>query len=242
MLLATRNSSAMSAATLPCADDGPANRRGLAAVVGRPGGPRCQQRHQSVHVAGGRRGQELLGDLCRPLGVDGTEPVASGVHVLAGAVRHLSHSCRGFADRFGDFVVVEAERLAQHEHRPLVGGERFEKNQHRHRNRFGENDIGGGIAVVEQQWLRKPRPDVVLATAHTLPQSIERLAGHQLRQIRLGVPHRREVHVRPPQIAVLQHIVGFGCRAEDFVGDREQQRPQMGEPLGMVLPAVVTFP
>ncbi len=202
----------MSAATLPGADDGPANRRGLAAVVGRPGRPRRQQRQQTVHVAGGGGGQELLGDLGRPLGVDGTEPVASCVHVFAGAVRHLTHRRRGFADRFGDFVVVESERLAQHEHGPLVGGERFEKDQHRHRNRFGENDIGGGIAVVEQQWLRKPRPDVVLATAHALTQGIERLAGHQLRQIRLGVPHGREVDVRPSQIAVLQHIVGFGCR------------------------------
>ncbi len=194
-------------------------------MVGRPGGPRRQQRHQPVHVAGGRGGQELLGDLLGPLGVDGPEPVAPGVHVFAGAVRHLTHRRRGFADRFGDLVVVEAEHLAQHEDRPLVRGERFEKNQHRHRNRFGENDIGGGIAVVEQQRLGKPRPDVVLATARTLPQRIERLAGHQLRQIRLGVPHRREVHVGPSQIAVLQHVVGFGCRAEDLVGDGEQQRP-----------------
>ncbi len=80
---------------------------------------------------------------CVRCGVDGPEPIAPGVHVLAGAVGHLTHRRRGFAHRSGDFVVVESEHLAQHEYRPLVGSERLEKNQHRHRNRFGENDVGG---------------------------------------------------------------------------------------------------
>ena len=166
-------------------------------------------------------------------GVDGLEPLAPRVHVLAGAVRHLAHRRHGFAHRAGDFVVVEAEHLAQHEHRPLVGGERLEQHEHRHRHRLGEHHIGRRVALVEQQRLGQPRADVVLATAGAGPQRVERLTGHQLRQIRLGVPHRREVHLGPPQIAVLQHVVGFGCRAEDFVDDREQQRPQMGEPLGV---------
>ena len=168
--------------------------------------------------------------------VDRPEPLTSRLHVLAGAVRHLTHRRSGFAYRPGDFVVVEAEHLAQNEHRPLVGCQRLQQHQHGHRNRFRENDVGGRIALVEQNRLRQPRPDVVLATTGPRPQRVERLARHQLREIGLGVAHRREVHIGPPQIAVLQHIVGFGCRTEDFVDDREQQRPQVGEPLGVFTP------
>src|SRR6202011_5044559 len=43
-----------------------------------------------------------------------------------------------------------------------------------------------------------------------------------------------QVDLRPPQIAVLQHVIGFGCRAEDFVDDREQQRTQVREPIGVL--------
>ncbi len=83
-------------------------------------------------VTGGRGGQELFGDLRRAIGVDGTEPIASCVHVFAGAMGHLAHGCDGLADGPGDLVVVETERLAQHEHRSFVGSERLEENQHRH--------------------------------------------------------------------------------------------------------------
>ena len=146
--------------------------------------------------------------------------------MLAGAVRDLAHRVGGFADRACDFVVVEAEHLAQNEHRPLVGTQRLEHHQHRHRHRLGEHDVSGGVALVEQQWLGQPRPDVVLATPGARPQRVERLPGHQLRQVRLGVAHRREVHLGPAQVAVLQHVVGFRCRTQYFVDDREQQRPQ----------------
>ena len=167
-------------------------------------------------------------------GVDGLEPLAPRLHMLAGAVRDLAHGCHGFAYRAGDFVVVEAEHFTQHEHRPLVRSERFEQHQHRHRHRLGEHDIGRGVALVEQQRLGQPRADVVLATAGARPQRVERLPGNQLRQIRLGVAHRREVDLGPPQIALLQHVVGFRCTAQDLVDDREQQRPQMREPLGVL--------
>ena len=65
-------------------------------------------------------------------GVDGLEPLAPRMHMLAGAVCDLAHCRHGFAYRAGDFVVVEAEHLAQDEHRPLVGRERLEQHQHRH--------------------------------------------------------------------------------------------------------------
>src|SRR5271155_3375469 len=47
--------------------------------------------------------------------------------------------------------------------------------------------------------------------------------------------HGRQVHFGPTQVAVLQDVVGFGCRAQDFVGDGEQQRPQQHEPFGVVV-------
>src|SRR6202044_600716 len=49
----------------------------------------------------------------------------------------------------------------------------------------------------------------------------------------LVVLHRRQAHFGPPQVAVLQDVIGFGCRAEDFVGDGEQQRPQQHEAFGV---------
>jgi len=87
--------------------------------------------------------------LCRPFGVDGPEPLASRLHMFAGTVRHLTHRRRGFADRAGDLVVIEAEHLAQDQHRALIRSERLQQNQHRHRNALGESDIGGGVAFVE---------------------------------------------------------------------------------------------
>ena len=79
-------------------------------------------------------------------GVDGPEPLAPCLDVFAGTVRHLTHRPHRFADRTGDLVVIETEHLAKDEDRPLVGGEGFEQDEHRHRNGFGENDIGGRIA------------------------------------------------------------------------------------------------
>ena len=71
--------------------------------------------------------------------------------VLAGTVCDLAHRGHGFAYRPGDFVIFETEHLAQHEHRPLVRAQRLEQHQHRHRHRFGEHDVGGRVALVEQQ-------------------------------------------------------------------------------------------
>ena len=102
-------------------------------------------------------------------GVDGLEPLAPRLHVLAGTVRDLAHRRRGFADRAGDFVVVETEHLAQHEHRPLVGAQRLEHHQHRHRHRLGEHDVGRRVALVEQQRFGQPRADVVLAPTGARP-------------------------------------------------------------------------
>ena len=212
----------------------PPRRAGLAAAVGGPDHIRCQHRDQPLHITGGCRGHELLGDLTGLRLVHRLEPLAPGVHVLARAVGDLADRRRGFADRRGDFVVVEAEHLAQHEHRALVGAQRLEHHQHRHRHRLGQHHVGRRVLLIEQQRLGQPRPDVFLATTGAGAQRVECLPGDQLREIRLRVADRRQVHLRPPQIAVLQHVVGFCCRAEDFVDDREQQRPQVGEPIGVL--------
>lgn len=152
----------------------------------------------------------------------------------AGAVGHLTGGRHRAVHRRRDLGVVEPEHLAQHEHRALVGAERFEDHHHRHRHRLGQQHIGGRVVVGEQQRLGQPRPHVVLAAAGPGAQCVERLAGDQLRQIGLGVAHRRQVHLGPPQVAVLQHIIGFGCRAEDLVGDGEQQRTQGQKSFGVL--------
>ena len=167
------------------------------------------------------------------LRVDRGEALASGLHVFAGPVRDLPHRGHRFADRGGDFVVIETEHLAQHEHRAFVGTQGLQQHQHRHRNRFGQNDIGRRILLVEQQRLGQPRSDVVLAAPGAGAQRVERLTGDQPGQIGLRVVHAGQVYLRPAQVAVLEHVIGFGCRAQDFVGDGEQQRPQQHEPFGV---------
>jgi hypothetical protein len=131
--------------------------------------------------------------------------------------------------------VAEAEHLAQHEHRSLVGAQRLQHDQHRHRHRLGQHHIGRGVLFVEQQRLGQPRADVVLATAGLGAQRVERLAGDQLGEVGLGVAHAGQVDLGPAQVAVLQDVVGFGARTKDLVGDREQQRPQQREPLRVLV-------
>ena len=82
------------------------------------------------------------------LRVDGLEPLAPRLHVFAGAVRHLTHRRRGFADGRGDLVVAEPEHLVQDEDRALVRAQRLQHHQHRHRNRFGQNHIGRGVPSI----------------------------------------------------------------------------------------------
>ncbi len=86
-----------------------------------------------------------------------------------------------------------------------------------------------------QQRFRQPGADVLLAPTGLRAQGVQRLPGDELGEVGLGVGHRGQVNLSPAQVALLQHVVGFGCAAEYLVGDREQQRPQGRESLGVLV-------
>jgi AcrR family transcriptional regulator len=87
------------------------------------------------------------------------------------------------------------------------------------------------LVGVGQQRLREPRPDVLLPPDAGRAQHVDRDPGHHGRQIRLGrggLGRGRRV----AQPGLLHRVLGLGHAAEDPVGDREQQRPQLLELLG----------
>lgn len=153
-------------------------------------------------------------------------------------MRHLAHRNLGFAYCRGDFGVVEAEHFAHHEHGTLVRGQGFQHHEHGHGDRFGQHHIGRGVPVVvvvgHPYRLGQPRPHILLATTAVGAQGIQGLAADNLCQIGFGVGHGVQLHLRPPQIALLQYIIGFRCGTEHFVCDGEQQRAQVGEQRGMI--------
>ncbi|EOD70613.1 hypothetical protein H480_00135 [Amycolatopsis vancoresmycina DSM 44592] len=137
-------------------------------------------------------------------------------------MRDLAHRGRALADGFGDLAVVQREHLAQHEHRPLGRPERLQHQQHRHRHAVGELDVLGDVGCGQQR-LGQPRPDVGLLAPAERSQPHQRLAGGDPDEVGTLVPHRGEVHVHPPQPRLLQDVFGVGGRAEQLVGDGEQQ-------------------
>ena len=90
--------------------------------MGRVSDPRAEAQAVAEHALTRVQAEPLSMDEAASFVAD---RAAGATCVFAGTVRHLTHRANGFADRARDFVVVEAEHLAQHEHRPLVGRERL---------------------------------------------------------------------------------------------------------------------
>ena len=121
-----------------------------------------------------------------------------------------------------DLAERHVERLAQHEHRALVGRQALEQHEHRQR------DL---LLVLDQlrrhvlhQRLRQPLADVGLAAHARGAQDVDRQPRRHRRQERLLVVERRAVvHA---QERLLDHVLGLGDRAEHAVGDLEGERAQ----------------
>ena len=130
-----------------------------------------------------------------------------------------------------DLVVAVAEHFAHEEHRALDLRERLE--QHEERQRQGIGHLGhlrrAGVRGSEQR-LRQPRPDVGLAFHARGPQFVDRKAGDDGCQERL---RRRDLlagaaRALEAQKSLLNEVLGVADAAEHPVGDREQQRSEVG--------------
>jgi hypothetical protein len=87
------------------------------------------------------------------------------------------------------------------------------------------------VGVVEQR-LGQPLAHVLLAPHARRAQHVDRHPRHDRRQV--GLERRRPLVARvEAQPGLLHRILGLGDAAEDAVGDREEQRPQQLEPLGL---------
>jgi hypothetical protein len=142
--------------------------------------------------------------------------------VLAGTVRDLPYRGRGLAHHLGDLLVRRLEHLAQHEHCPLGRTEGLQHGEHRDRDVLAELGVLGHIGTGEQR-LGQPFPDVLLPAAGHRSKPVQRLPGDHPDQIGARVMNLGLVDVGPPQPGFLHHVLGVGGRAEQLVGDGEEQ-------------------
>lgn len=135
------------------------------------------------------------------------------------------------ADGLGDLLVVEAEHLAEHEHRPLVRCERLHDQHHRHRDALRELDVLGHVGRGEQR-LGQPGADVGLLPAAERAQPGQGLARGDPDQIGAPVPYGVEIDTGPPQPGLLEDVLRVGGGAQHLVGDGEEQVAVRDERLG----------
>ncbi len=126
------------------------------------------------------------------------------------------------ADGLGDLGVLEGEDLAQHEHGPLGRGEGLQDQQHRRREAVGQGDVLGDVGR-GQQGFRQPRAEIGLLAAAEDAELPESLAGGDGDQVGALVADLGEVHAGPLQPGLLDDVLGVGGRAEQLVGDGEEQ-------------------
>jgi transketolase len=210
------------------ADDAPGQLRGLAAAVADDLNVSGEQLPQALDVAFGERVEEPRRQLI-PLPAVRLEPRAPRVHVAPRPHRELAARRLRPPHRRRDLGEAEPEHLPQHEHRPLERAEPLEQQQGRHRHRVGQLRRALRVLVgVGEQRLGEPRPGVLLPPDAGRAQHVDRDPGHHGGEEGLD---RRGLYrgglVAQP--GLLDRVLCFGHAAEDPVGDREQQRPQLLE-------------
>ncbi len=133
------------------------------------------------------------------------------------------------ADGFGDFAVAVAERLAQDEHRAF--GRREPLHQGEQRERHGLALLGAlqraeraGRGMGEHR-LGEPRPGVQLAAGTGGGELVDAEVRHDLGQPGGGRTDDGAVGRAPPQIRVLDDVLGLARRTEHPVREREQPGP-----------------
>ncbi|MDH6192755.1 hypothetical protein M2168_005787 [Streptomyces sp. CZ24] len=205
------------------AHDRPGRRLLHAAAVAEHDHVRRQDVDEPLEVTGQRRPAERLQ---RPpgLGRRGGGARAPRRDVRPGPVGDLADRGLALADRLGDLRVLDREDLAQHEDRALGRRQRLQHQQHRHREAVGQLHVLGHVGCGEQGF-GQPGADVGLLAAAERPQPGQRLPGGDPHQVRAPFADLGEVDARPAQPGLLEHVLRVGRRAEQLVGDGEEQVP-----------------
>ncbi len=215
-------------ATLSAPTMAPGQLRGLAAAVADQLDVSGEQLPQALDVAFPERAEEPRRQFL-PLPAVRLEPGAPCVHVAPRPHRELA--ARRLRPSHGrrDLRKAEPEHLSQHEDRALERAEPLQQQQGRHRHRVGQ--LGRALRVlvgVGEQRLGEPLSDVLLPPDAGRAQHVDRDPGHHGREEGLGRSGlRRGGLVAQP--GFLDRVLGLAHAAEDPVGDREQQRPQLLE-------------
>ena len=167
------------------------------------------------------------------LAVD-VEARALGVDVAPRAGDELARVALALADHLGDLVVGVGEDLAQQERRALDGREPLEQHEEGERERVGQLGLGARVAgaLVGEQRLGQPRPDVLLAPHARGAQVVDRQAGGDGREVGLRALDLVGLRAVVAQERLLDDVLGLADAADHAVGDREQQRAQLGMQIG----------
>ncbi len=190
---------------------------------------------QAGQVALGRGGEEAFGEgaALRRVNVVAGPPL---LDVLAGASGELAHRGLAALQHGGDLRVGVAERLPEHEHRPLQRGQRLQDDEDGQRDRVGEDGpLGGvrhGVPEVGGVRLGQPRPDVGLAARLDLAQPVDGEAGGDAHQVAPGFAHGGPVGAGPAQPGLLDHVLRVRQAAQHAVGDAQEDGPVLFEDVG----------
>ena len=209
-------------------DHAPGKRRRLASAIPDHLDVGSEQLPQSVDVAIPERIEEPRRQLLAFPAVR-LEPRAPDVHVASRPDRELAARRLRPPDGSRDLGKAEPEHLPQHEDRPFERGQPLEQQQGRHRHRVRQLRRPLRILVgVGEQRLGEPLPDVRLPPDARRAQHVDRNPRDHGREEGLG---RRGLGrgglVAQP--GLLDRVLCLGHAAEDPVGDREQERPQLLE-------------
>jgi hypothetical protein len=144
---------------------------------------------------------------------------------LAGAAQQLPAGALRPAEDGGCLGVGVGEHIVEQQRRPLLGRQRFQNDEERHRQRLGQHgSIGSVRCRVPEHRLGQPRSDVALAAHTRRAEVVDGGTGRDRRQVG---DHAGDV-VGHRTAGLLQRrlddVLGVAHRAEHPVGDGEQPR------------------
>ena len=154
------------AATFPAPVIGLPRRRHQTTAVGDQHHFGGEHFHQSLHVARGDGGHELL-DRGQLLGPIHLHPRPPRCHVFVGTMRNLPDGGRALAHHLGDLLVGRLEHLAEDEDGSLRRTEGLQHREHGNRDVLGQLCILGHVGAGEQR-LGQPFPHVLLPRRDTV--------------------------------------------------------------------------
>jgi hypothetical protein len=125
----------------------------------------------------------------------------------------------------GNLTVTVAECLAEDEDRSLRRRQPLQQDQHPERDRIPQLHRlqRAERTITRNNWLRKPGSDVTLPARPGGGEPIQAQVGHDRRQPRLG--NGDVVAVHPPQVGILDDVLGLGRLSQQVVRQAEQPVP-----------------